>query len=773
MAENSKEKTLYRQYAEKVSDVLKDKDAHRIFESLQNGKNTYMRIDRIESSSFDLSWINMIEECIPDLGTIVNNPRLSTKTVSDLVPVELARKTNSDSVKHLASHTQFIKEIQDDGNVIPNKVLNIGSDDEIKTYENRFIATLIRHLVLFIEKRYEYVKRFAVLHNHEILFFKNSSNVNGADVNIETKVTVVSPKTDPISLANNDYVLRIEQMREFVLYYYNSKFMRQFRNERDVRNPILQTNIIRKNPLYHHCYELYRFIEAYDRLGVNYKVDEEFSQFDREELHELNCLMFANYLALQGKDKSIHTKAKIKTYKPKILTSSDDEAFVYGPLFKGPIEFVRVDEAYQRYLDSFVNKDIPKHPDAHERAYYSDDIKAGKWNKVQYEEKLKLLERKKWQKIQFDKEVLARIKEREEEEERLRKARIEARLKEEEEYLRVFRQNIVDEALRFRPKDQADSIEPSYEAANDNIYKPTSLTSQRPFDFDKMSDIEKELFLQQLRLNHTPEKREDNVPDIKEKVVTKEVPSAKMETKEEAPCLPEVVPVMPISKEDTLTAGLDEEKAVPSLPIVDEDVMEKSSVSIQPSDVDVSTLSIPVRTETVEVEKPMDYDDPKRLDDEEKKAVLVYGLESRDEAINRFEGKKNNIPDVPFPVDDEGYYYDPFERIRALNHAYKDYDEAYGPFVYYPGLIENRLLKDLPIREEMKKQIPPVPVMEEVEVDNLLDGLEKEYVIFHKEAGYYVDGKRFSMDRSDARTFLDFDEANRIAMSVHGRVITL
>lgn len=770
MAENSKEKNLYRQYAAKVGDVLKDKDAHRIFESLQNGKNTYMRIDRIESSSFDLSWINMIEDCIPDLGTIVNNPRLSTKTVSDLVPVELARKTNADSVKHLASHTQFIKEIQDDGNVIPNKVLNIGSDDEIKTYENRFIATLIRHLVLFIEKRYEYVKRFAVLHNHEILFFKNSSEVNGADVNIETKVTVVSPKTDPVSLANNEYVLRIEQMREFVLYYYNSKFMRQFRNERDVRNPILQTNIIRKNPLYHHCYELYRFIEAYDRLGVNYKVDESFSEFDRQELYELNCLVFANYLALQGKDKSIHVKAKVKTYKPKILTSSDDEAFVYGPLFKGPIEFVRVDEAYQRYLDSFVNKDVPEHPDSHERAYYSDDIQAGKWNKIQYEEKLKLLERKKWQKIQFDKEVQARIKEREEEEERLRKARIEARLKEEEEYLRVFRQRIVDEALRFKPKDQPDEVEPIYEANAENVYKPTSLTSQRPFDFDKMSDIDKELFLQQLKLNHAAEKGAPKVQEAKEKPASGVALSSKPAIKEETPSLPEVVPVMPVSKEDVLTAGLGQENAVPSLPVVDDEMTEKSSVSIEPKE-DASIPPVSVKTEVVEVEKPLDYDSPDRLTDEEKKAVLVYGLESRDEALNHLEGKINNLPEVPFPVDDDGYHYDPFERIRALNHAYKEYDEEYGPFIYYPGLVENRLLKDLPIREEMKKQVPPV--MEEVKVDNLLDGLDKVYVVFHKEYGYYVDEKKFSMDRNAARIFLDFDEANRMAISIHGKVITL
>ena len=29
--------------------------------------------------------------------------------------------------------------VKDNGDVIPNKILNIGADDEIKTYENRFV----------------------------------------------------------------------------------------------------------------------------------------------------------------------------------------------------------------------------------------------------------------------------------------------------------------------------------------------------------------------------------------------------------------------------------------------------------------------------------------------------------------------------------------------------------------------------------------------------------------------------------------------------------
>ena len=41
--------------------------------------------------------------------------------------------------------------------------------------------------------------------------------------------------------------------------------MKKLKTEKDVHNPIIQTNIIRKNPLYHHCYEVYKFIERYEK----------------------------------------------------------------------------------------------------------------------------------------------------------------------------------------------------------------------------------------------------------------------------------------------------------------------------------------------------------------------------------------------------------------------------------------------------------------------------------------------------------------------------
>ena len=836
----SKEKELYRQYAQKVSELLKNEEAQFIFDSLSSGKNSYMRMDRVESSAFDLSWITMIEQAIPDLGTIVNNPRLNTKVVQDLVPVELARKTNADSVKHLASHTQFIKEIKENGDVIPNKILNIGADDEIKTYENRFVATVIRHLVLFIEKRYEFVKNFAVLHDHETLYFKNHSTVHESEVEIETKVKIVSKKMDPISLANNQYIKRIEQMRQYILYFYNSKFMKAFKTERDVRNPILQTNIIRKNPLYHHAYELYRFVEAYDKLGVSYKVDENYSVFNNKELNEMNCLMFANYLSLQGKDKAETVKNKTHEYKPKILTSSDDEEFVYGPLLKGPIQFVRVDEPYQRYLDSKIAKDLPSEEslksNEHLRNYYSQELDVRKLSQDEYDEKMKLLVRKGWQKIQFDKDVLAKIKQREEEEERERQRRIEARLKEEEEYLAKFRQRIVDEALAFRPelnyisKDQLDEENrTTYADEMEEGHNIGSIfdtrTAEKSLQSTSADDLERELAMQEMRLKNkneevilgsSLEKEEDlereiapkkptNYESIYDKISEDIQPVKPVEEEEVKPedNLPEVavIPVAPTTANDLLTAGLEDSEAgatvmelPPQIAALDETI-ESEDENAKP-EIRESGDQRDVRSEEegkqhdVPVPLPLDMDDPNRLTSDERKAVLTYGLDifglEEEEGLYPFgysEGTGGIYGNpqtgklvIPFDDDDYDYYLDPFKRIRALNKAYKEYDKKHGPYISYPALKMEELTHDLDFEpyEEPKK-------------DSLLDGLlpsddEPIYPHDQNEAvkeyavltkkGYYVSDVTFTQDITLAYIYHDYDMANMKAMMIHGKVVT-
>ena len=428
---------LNKKYIAKVNS-LNNQNQHfdAIYNELLHGKNSYLRMRRLESSVFDSSWIEVVEGVLYDLGEIVSNPRQVTKQESNIVPVELAKKTDGESVQHLASHTQYIKEVDEKGNVVPSKILSHSNEDNLFTYENRFIATFIRRLVLFIEKRYEFIQNMIPLHVEDVLFVKNKSLINGEEVEIETKIKVKRESQDDLAYKARGFVERIENMREYIFYYYNSPFMRKMKNERDVRKPIIQTNILRKNLKYHHCLEVFTFIEKFESLGVNYHVAEDYKIFNEKELADINYILLADYLAINNEEQFEEVKRSQKEYKPKIMTSMDDEIFTFGPPLTGTLEFVRVDEPYRNYLNKMQEvHDLPLHPDKYEKLYYKDEYLYKKVYKDHFEEIEKLLRRKVRECESYEAIIQKILKQVAEEERAAEEARLRAIV--EDEYKRI------------------------------------------------------------------------------------------------------------------------------------------------------------------------------------------------------------------------------------------------------------------------------------------------------------------------------------------------
>lgn len=426
--------------------VKNDKTAKEVFDALSIAQNKYMRSSRVESANYDPIWLNNIEGCIPELGEIIKNPRKVTKTVTSIVPIELAKKTNDESVRHLASHSQYVKNVDEMGNITPNKILNIASDDDYLTYENKFIATLIKRLMIFIEKRYEYITKFGPLKQVDSLFYKTKAVVDGSIVEIETKVKVSKSIDEKEAERNDNYIKRIERVRTYILYYYASDFMKMFKHERDVKSPILQTNIIRKNPLYRKCYQLFKYIENYTQLGIDYKVQETYQNLTDADLKTLDEMAVGNFLSLKPDRPTNFPLARSKVYKPRILKTCDDDPFFYGPLQHGNIEFLRVDDKYFEELEK-TNEVLPEHMTKVEKEYHAEDIAKKKELEKQKKLAKALKARREKEEKEFEKQQKLLI---EEEKKRLAKLKAEEearKKKEEENRIAVARKDLKQEAL--------------------------------------------------------------------------------------------------------------------------------------------------------------------------------------------------------------------------------------------------------------------------------------------------------------------------------------
>ena len=810
-------KGINRSYHGHMRSLTKAGRERDILAALANGKNTYMRMDRLESSSFDSSWIDEIENVIFDLGTIIANPKQTTRTDGNIVPVELARKINAESVQHLASHTQYVKEIDEYGNVIPSKILTLVHEDEIKTYENRFIATFVRRLVLFIEKRYEFVSKFAELHDESVLMFKNKSIVDGAEVEIETKIRINHKSDDEVSLKSNEYVERIKEMRRYILYFYNSDFMKQLKTEKDVHNPIIQTNIIRKNPLYHHCYEVYRFIEKYEHLGVHYKVDEQYSVFDDKELAEINHTLFANYITLKGKERSAVTKGSTKVYKPKILTSPDDDAFIYGPLYAGPIEFLRTDKPYQDYLDSKVRKDLPLHPTKREKEYYADEYAAKAENKEDLKQKNDLIRRKEKEIAAFNK-AAAKI---DAEREAARLALIEQEKqiiqKEENDLLTAARNEIIAASLEDQSKAELQRLQ-------DEIASITVTEASHPYSEPVTYDeAVSEIWPQ---ADNAPALRV--VPEGEEEPVFVPQPQEEQPV-EEAP-VEEVQPEEPEVEEVTVFEEQSEEnKEVEPVPVAVEEqpkVVEPSHPYSEPVTYDEATLEIwpqikdaPILRVTPKEEKePVKKEQPAKAKEEAPVA------EPKEKKAPKAQPKPADVPEYKHPYSKPVSYDEAALEIwpnlanaPALRAMPKEEKPAPAPKKEAPA--KKPEVKPAPKKEEKKAEAPKVkpkkeqklapekkaepkqekkkePVKVEKKIPVKVAPVKKEQpkepakkvavkveekprekipgrFIVKLINGYFVNEKKVSQYKEDAYVFDDFNLAKDVKKEKGGKIIKL
>ena len=112
------------------------------------------------------------------------------------------------------------------------------------------------------------------------------------------------------------------------------------------------------------------FIERFDSIGVSVNVERDYFYFNERQKKAINHMMLSNLLFLESDVNERPYKKTKKEYKPKVLTSIDDEMFVYDDLVRGPVEYVRVDDNYVNYLRGIMPADLPEHPIKGERRYH-------------------------------------------------------------------------------------------------------------------------------------------------------------------------------------------------------------------------------------------------------------------------------------------------------------------------------------------------------------------------------------------------------------------
>lgn len=301
------------EYFETVSTNLDELEvdsafAKLFYDSYLSGDRVIYQKDIIETKVFDEEWIKTLESYFPSIDKITNTPKTGIRYEQEIVPVEKAKKINSESVRHLASHTHFVKEVRDGNYVIPKKILTSYAEQEFSIYENRFIKTLIDRLFVFVNNRYNVIKDNVLSSSKNHVNISSDFNINNASVNINVDV-VIKKTVNSQNEKNNLYLLkRVEKLNRMIMAYKNSELYKKLINAPKVNPPIMQTNIIMKNPDFKNCYMLWLFLDKYNKLAYDLIVKEKNKKIDKKIEHGFDQTAMLAYLSSEANESVRKTK---------------------------------------------------------------------------------------------------------------------------------------------------------------------------------------------------------------------------------------------------------------------------------------------------------------------------------------------------------------------------------------------------------------------------------------------------------------------------------
>lgn len=282
-----------------LSLLVKDIPRDNIEKFVKNTKASATVKKTINKISVDYSWVDVLDESIPYLDTIIRNPRRFIVSEEDIVPIEKTKKVSEESIKHLAVHTQLIQEVDDDGMVKPIKLLNVFREETIDLYENRFIYSLITNLYTFVRNQLTYKEQSASNKEERSLKYEGTTNYNNQEIKINLDL-ICQNKEEEVESENllKEREEKIKHIQEILEDFMSTKFMKAMVNATPVRSPIRKTNVILKEQNFIKALALWEFLESYQIEKPVKEYNEEVELTNSKFKKDFGLTYFLNYSIL-------------------------------------------------------------------------------------------------------------------------------------------------------------------------------------------------------------------------------------------------------------------------------------------------------------------------------------------------------------------------------------------------------------------------------------------------------------------------------------------
>jgi len=340
---------LYSVYKGKMSEMTAGNPYYDfMYEAISSGQNNFSQFNRFFEKKIDIRWVEAIERCIIPIDNILRNPRKFIVQEEEVVIIERAKKITTESIRHLAQHTNMISKVEDDGSVMPSKILNVFREESYEIYENRFLFTLIKQLEYFINVRYDVLANMSDDESLNSLKMESSVKKGNELITFKMEVATKFNSDEDVDGKKEKSVMdRIRRIKTLVDDFVHSNFMKEMRKCVPVRPPIMRTNVILKDPNFNQCLGLWNFIHSYDDVGYEINVKESDDMVSDSYRDDLYGVMAYNYMLLKKNtepESSYVGKLRKRKIKPKFLKRLAEELVLNYDLDEVEIRKVFIDE---------------------------------------------------------------------------------------------------------------------------------------------------------------------------------------------------------------------------------------------------------------------------------------------------------------------------------------------------------------------------------------------------------------------------------------------
>ena len=294
--------TYYKALLEYKKNAGSNVECDSFLHALSNADATSESIELLKTvCTVDEDWVVAIESGLIHIENAINENRQFILSKGEVLPVEKVKTVSTESVKHLAKHSNLISRPPVNDEIIPDSLYAVERLNDYTVYENRFLYMLLSYLRDFISARQDKIVESS--HKYEgTLTLNKVLNINGRYISycIDLKEKRLNDAYLKERNENKEIIDRISLAFRTVLTLLSTPLMQDAAKASMLKPPITKTNVLKMDKHFKGAVELYDYIMAYDKQGYTLEeVKQCISPFDDDLSEDLasicSALSFVTY----------------------------------------------------------------------------------------------------------------------------------------------------------------------------------------------------------------------------------------------------------------------------------------------------------------------------------------------------------------------------------------------------------------------------------------------------------------------------------------------